>query len=122
MKPYVILKARREKTQVSVLLGQDVVLRANLPPLSKVVHRRAVTTLLEGLSLWTGARVFVALSAGDLESCSVFGLVDELHVGTRSLYYTIEVVKEPRRQPARITGVCDFAYQLPLKAETGGGG
>lgn len=85
-----------------MFLGQHEVLRANLPPLSQVRQRRAVTTLLEALSLWMDARIGVALSAADWESCFSFALTDEFGVGSRSVFYAIEVVESRTRRPARI--------------------
>jgi hypothetical protein len=108
MKPYLTLVVSETQTRVSMFMGEDEILRANLPPLSKVRHRRAATTLLEGLSLWTEARVCVALSVGNLESCFAFNLTDELGVGARSIFYVVEVVEKIGKRAARIRGVAEF--------------
>lgn len=112
MKPYVALEASPRRTRVSMFLNGKEVLKANLPPLSKVLHHRAATTFLEALSLWMDAPVYVALSAGDLGNCFVFDLTDELGMGTRSVFYTVEVVPVTAKRPIRIQGVADEAASL----------
>ena len=98
---YVRLKpsTRRTRVEVRTSAGKPL-LRASLPPLSTVRHRRAVTTLLEALSLWLDERLCVALCAGEPESCFDFGLTDELGVGARSVFYAVEVVSLGRRHGA----------------------
>jgi len=98
METWVELNSTSRRTRVVARLGETVVLRASLPPLAAVRHSRAVTTLLEALSLWTDGRLCVALSAATLEDCFRFELTDELGVGARSVYYAVEVVK---RAPLR---------------------
>jgi hypothetical protein len=99
METLVELNSTSKRARVVVRLGDTVMLRATLPPLSAVRHARAVTTLLEALSLWTDGRLCVALSAGSLDDCFRFELADELGVGARSVYYAVEVVKRaPRRR------------------------
>ena len=99
MKTWVMVTATAKKTRVVVTTGEGVVLRATLPPLAKVAHERAVTTLLESLSLWTDERLCVALCADDAAGCFRFDLTDEMGRGAKRVYYAIEVVKrEPRRR------------------------
>lgn len=88
--------ARRTRVEVRTTAGKPL-LRASLPPLSTVRHHRAVTTLLEALSLWLDERLCVALCAAEPESCFVFALTDELGVGARSVFYAVEVVGRARR-------------------------
>lgn len=96
---------------MTVTLGMGEVLRASLPPLWQVKHRRAVIALLEALSLWADGRVCVALSADDAESCFRLDLIDALGVGTRSVFHAIEVVPLGRQQRQRSV--------VPAEAEPG---
>lgn len=99
MKSWVTVTATSKRTRVVVTMGEAVVLRANLPPLSTVRNARAVTTLLEALSLWVDEALYVALYADDAENCFRCDLSDEMGLGARSVYYAVECVKrEPRRR------------------------
>ena len=120
MKSWVVVTATSKRTRVVVTLGEAVVLRANLPPLSAVRNARAVTTLLEALSLWADERLCVALHAGDEENCFRCDLADEMGIGARSVYYAVELVKrEPRRRGPRSADV-GKPRQLPLVASVDG--
>jgi len=113
------LNSTSKRTRVVVTLEDAVVLRANLPPLASVRHARAVTALLEALSLWTDERLCVALSAADLGDCFRCDLADEMGVGARSVYYAVELVKRaPRRRPAATEARA--SRQLALVAPQGG--
>lgn len=123
MNPHVAMMSSPKRTQVLVTLGKDEVLRANLPPLNSVRQDRAVTTLLQGLSLWLDERLCVALSAAWPESYFRCDLTDEMGVGARSVFYVVEVVEQPgRRRGARIRGLGDFqaVRQLSLLCRCGG--
>jgi len=118
MATWVALNSTSKRTRVVVTLGDVVVLRANLPPLAAVRHARAVTVLLEALSLWTDERLCVALSAATLDDCFRFDLADEMGLGARSVYYAVEMVK----RAARRRGAADAGptRQLALAAPLGG--
>lgn len=119
MKTWVALNSTSKRARVVVTLSGAVVLRANLPPLAAVRHTRAVTTLLEALSLWMDERLCVALSAERLDDCFRFELADEMGVGARSIYYAVELVKRaPRRR--RAPPEARAARQLALVAPLGG--
>ena len=120
MKPHVILVPSKTRTRVSMFLGQDEILRANLPPLSKVRHRAAVTTFLEALSLWTDAHVYVALSADASADCFSFNLTNEMDVGARSVFYTVEVVPK-RKRGVRLRRAAEFPDARQLSLITQGG-
>jgi hypothetical protein len=113
LETWVKLDSTSKRTRVAVRLGGTVVLRASLPPLSEVRHSRAVTTLLEALSLWMDERLCVALSASSEADCFRFDLADELGVGVRSVYYAVEMVK---RAPRRRRVASDAPAQLQLEA------
>jgi len=113
---YVRLTPSKRRTRVEVrMTSGKALLRASLPPLTEVRHHRAVTTLLEALSLWLDERVCVALCVGERASCFAFGLTDELGGGARSVFYAVEVVGPERRR--RRAGA---EIQLSLMAEREG--
>src|SRR5438874_7679601 len=89
------------KTRVLLTSGKNVLLRGKLPPLSKLRHERAALTLIEALSLWTDARLCVALYADDWADCFRLGLTDELGVGARSVFYAVEVLARHRHRVRR---------------------
>lgn len=112
MRTWVMMTATARKTRLVVTVGEKVLLRANLPPLTKVAHERAAKVLLEGLSLWLDEKLCVALCADDEVNCFRFDLADELGVGAHGVYYAIEVVA---RAPGRArTGHETGAGQLAL--------
>lgn len=95
MEALLTLVPSRGTTRLLLTRGKDVLLRGRLPPLKKVCHPRAVVTLLEALALWTNSRLCVALYAGDPADSFRLELTDELGLGTRGVYYSVEV--EARR-------------------------
>ena len=108
------------RTRVLVTEGPDELLRAILPPASRL-HARAAITFLEGLSLWVQAKLHVVLCADAEAGCSL-GLTDELGVGVRSLFFDVEVrdgAARRRRRGRRIRGIGDFVdvRQLRLVAD-----
>ena len=120
MKTWVLVTATQKRTRVVVSMGDAVVLRANLPPLSTVRNARAATTLLEALSLWADERLCVALCAENLDICFRCDLTDEMGLGARSVYYAVELVKhEPRRRSLR-AGDAGKPQQLALVAPPDG--
>jgi hypothetical protein len=119
MKTWVLVKATSQKTRVVVTMGEAVVMRARLPPLVAVRNQRAVTTLLEALSLWMDERLCVALHADDADGCSRFDLTDEIGLGARSVYYAVELVRlEPHRRTR--SPEAGRAEQLALVVQAGG--
>ena len=110
-------------TRLLLSQGHDELLRAVLPPPSQVRHERAVTTFIEGLSLWLDARLHVVLSVDAREAGFCLGLTDEMGIGAQSIYYRVEVNERGlrRRRGTRIRGVGDFAdlRQLRLVPDDG---
>jgi hypothetical protein len=88
--------------------GRDV-LQAVLPPI-QTAHRRAATTLLEGLSLWHGSPLSVVLSAESPDGSLATGLLDALDFGEQTLFYgvTLAVDDHDHRRP-RLRGLGEFA-------------
>lgn len=120
MKTWVLVTATPKRTRVVVSMGDAVVLRANLPPLSTVRNARAVTTLLEALSLWADQRLCVALCAENLDICFRCDLTDEMGLGARSVYYAVELVKHEPRRRSRRSGDAGKPRQLALVAPPDG--
>lgn len=113
---WVTLVPTETSTRVLVMLGQDEILRAVLPPFSQVRNEQAVSRLLEALSLWLDGRLCVALCADESDRHSFrLALVDELHEGLSSIFYSVlPLPPEARRAGRRIRGLGDFARERQL--------
>jgi hypothetical protein len=111
MKYTVVIIPSSTRTRVLVSHGPDELLRAILPPPSSVHHERAAVALLEGLSLWLDAKLHVVLSVDEPEAGFCLALTDEMGLGTRSVFFDVEVHdRRARRQRGqRIRGIGDFA-------------
>lgn len=98
-------------TSALVSHGPDELLRALLPAPSKVRHERAVTTFLEGVSLWLDAKLRVVLCVDARAAGFCLGLTDEMGRGIRSVFYEVEVreLEARHRREQRIRGIGDFA-------------
>lgn len=99
------------RTRVLVTHGPDELLRAIVPPPSRIRHERSLPRFLEGLSLLLDSSLRVVLCVDALEAGFCLGLTDEMGLGERSIYYTVEVVSRNarRRRGRHIRGVGDFA-------------
>ena len=116
---WLTLVPKQTGTHVLLTRGQDELLRAVLPPFWQVHHQQGVTRLLEGLSLWLGCRLCVALSAAEPVHSFRLNLTDELGAGARSLFYAVEPVATGGRRGRRIRlGEFKDARQLWLWAAT----
>lgn len=110
-------------TRLLLTLGPDELLHAVLPPPSLVRHERSVPTFLEGLSMWLDKPLPVVLSADDEDFGFRLGLTDLMGLGTRSLYYHVEVAERARRprRGKRLRGVGDFSQLRQLRLVPDGG-
>lgn len=109
-----IVRLSPETTRTRLLMtqGPNDLCRASLPAMVSM-HPRAMTTLLEGLSLIVGERLAVVLCVDESSSSShAPGLLDELGYGEGSVFYDVAVaVRETRRERARrqrLEGMGDF--------------
>jgi hypothetical protein len=94
--PRLLIKPSPSRTRLLLMDGPDELLRAALPPMP-AAHLRAVSTLLEGIALWTQRRLSVVLCAdAEVASC-VPDLCDGLGYGRETLHYAVEVF-EPRNR------------------------
>lgn len=113
----VVMIPSATRTRVLLSQGPDELLRALLPPPAQMRHERAAITFLEGLALWLDAKLQVVLSVDEREAGFCLGLTDEMGVGTRSVYFDVEVLDRGarRRRGQRIRGVGDFADLRQLR-------
>jgi hypothetical protein len=104
----VVLDPRRAETRILVMQGGDERLRAVLGP-ATAAHRRAATTLLEALALWSQQAVSCVLCADVEEPSSALRITDDLGFGERSVHFEVEVAfRDPRRRGRRIAGLGNF--------------
>ena len=87
----VTIHATLETTSLVVKQGSSELLVARLGS-TATIHRLALTTLLEGLSLWFQTTLHVALIADSEQIGSWTGLVDGLGFGLRTLHFEVEPV------------------------------
>lgn len=111
MKYTVVIVPSTTRTRVLVSHGPDELLRAILPPPSAVHHERAAIALLQGLAQWLDAKLHVVLSVDEREAGFCLALTDEMGIGTRSVFFDVEVHdrRARRRRGQRIRGIGDFA-------------
>src|SRR5258707_165177 len=80
-------------------------------------RRACAAPVLEGLALWLDAKLHVVLCVDAKDAGFCLGLTDEMGIGTRSLYFDVEVPSRTgRRRGQRIGGVGDFADLRQLSA------
>lgn len=100
------LRVTQHQTRLLLTAPQGDLLKARLD--TRPCHPRALLTLLEGLSLWTGEPLSVALSVDErcrpLLPSTLFG--DELWPAESPLV-RFEIAQRARR-PARLEGLGDF--------------
>lgn len=97
------------ETRVLITRGPDDVLRAVLPPPSRM-HNRAAATLAEAMALWHQRQVSVVLYADVTEEQFAMALCDGLGFGVRNVHYDVAVQRPgaPRRG-RRLGGKGDFS-------------
>jgi hypothetical protein len=88
----VTIRIREGQTSLRVKEGRAERLVARLGSPAGI-HRLALTTLLEGLSLWFQTPLHVALIADSEQIESWTGLVDGLGFGLRTLHFEVEPVR-----------------------------
>jgi len=96
----VTIRVREGQTSLRVKEGPSVRVIARLGS-SERIHRRALVTILEGLSLWFQMTLHVALIADGEQIESWTGLIDGLGFGLRTLHFEVE----PVRPRAHLEGV-----------------
>lgn len=101
----VVLAPEQTRTRLLVLNGEHDIMKAILGPASQG-HRRAVRTLLEGLSLWQQQTLSVVLHVDDPFDGHALGLCDALGFGERNLHYEVGIALPRTRRSIR--GIGDF--------------
>src|SRR5262245_43422935 len=107
----VILSPSSQWTRLLVTRGPDELLRAMLPPPTRMGHECAASTLLEALALWLDVTLPVVLFVDASEAGSCLRLTDAIGQGVRSAFYRVEVAARVRRRRRgrRLHGVGEFA-------------
>jgi len=109
-----LLPRGREVLMLGLGWDGEVVLKARLP--STPEHPRAVITVLEGLALWAGARLPVALGVTARSSGSIEALLPQGPAWCSPLV-DLHPVDLPRARRRRLDGLGDFRalrqLQLP---------
>lgn len=88
----VTIRVRQGQATLRLKHGQREKLVARLGSIDRI-HRLALVTLLEGLSLWYQTTLHVALIADSEQIESWTGLVDGLGFGLRTLHFEVEPVR-----------------------------
>jgi hypothetical protein len=96
----VTIRVREGQTSLRVKEGPQERLVARLGS-AELIHRLALVTILEGLSLWFQTTLHVALIADSEQIESWTGLIDGLGFGLRTLHFEVE----PIRPRAHLEGV-----------------
>ena len=107
----VTISTKGPQTRVLLTSGPDELMRSNLPPASCVYYERAVSTFLEGLSMWLDHKLHVVLSVDARDASYCLGLTDNLGIGEQHVFFDVEVRmhKSSRKQGSRIRGLGDFS-------------
>jgi len=110
MSTLVRLSAEATRTRVLITRGPMDIGKAILPP-STSAHPRAMSTLLEGLSLFLHERLCVVLCVDEpCASSASLGLLDGLGFGERNVFYEVGVAVRVSPAERRRAG---RALQLP---------
>jgi hypothetical protein len=102
----VTIRIRQGQATLRLRHGQREKLLARLGD-AQGIHRLALTTLLEGLSLWYQTTLHVALIADSEQIESWTGLVDGLGFGLRTLHFEVEPVR-PRAHLESVAGTLEI--------------
>lgn len=113
-----------DRVRLTLMKGEDELLRASLPPPAQFWSGKPAKALLESLAIWLDAQLHVVLDAKDPADGFSLELTDEIGIGHHTLFYDVVAVERRRRRPARLRGVGDFrdVHQLCLLDRISGGG
>jgi hypothetical protein len=103
----VTIRVRDGQTSLRVKEGERGRVVARLGSADHI-HRLALVTILEGLSLWFQRTLHVALIADSEQIESWTGLVDGLGFGLRTLHFEVEPVR-PRRHLEEVGGAVEIS-------------
>ncbi|MDX2024486.1 MAG: hypothetical protein SF187_29870 [Deltaproteobacteria bacterium] len=120
MKPYKLMVSSMQGRMRLLLLDEtDEILKAELPSGYFPRHPRAMTTLLEGLSMFLCAKLHVVVSADVLDDLYCLDFVDGLGGAAPSVFFEVEIAPRLRRPGRRIKGVGHFRDLKQLHLCTG---
>jgi hypothetical protein len=98
---------------VGLGFDEEILLKARLPAFPS--HPRAAITVLEGLALWSGRKLPVALGVTASSASSIEGLLPDGPAWNSPLV-DLHLVDHPRRRrKTRIEGVGDLREALQLR-------
>lgn len=108
-----MLPSRGRLMMVGLGFDGEILLKARLPMFPN--HPRATITVLEGLALWSGRKLPVALGVSANSKLSIEALLPDGPAWMSPLV-DLHLVDHPRRHPkTRITGVGDCREALQLR-------
>ena len=93
-----LISLRRSKTHLRLMAGQQLMLRATLPPPARFWTGKPVKALLESLAIWLDTQLHVVLDADERADGFTLELTDETGTGLRTLFYDVQCRERPRRQ------------------------
>jgi hypothetical protein len=93
-----LISLRRTKTHLRLMAGQQLMLRATLPPPAQFWTGKPVKALLESLAIWLDTHIHVVLDAEERADGFTLELTDETGTGLRTLFYDVESHERPRRR------------------------
>jgi hypothetical protein len=107
-----LISLRRTKTHLRLIAGQQLMLRAILPPPAQFWTGKPVKALLESLAIWLDTPIHVVLDAEERADGFTLELTDETGTGLRTLFYDVECQKRRRRRrQVRLTRAASPAEQ-----------
>jgi hypothetical protein len=112
------------QTRLLLTQGPDELMRAVLPPASRVRNESSGPQLLRGIASWLDKPLHIVLCADGEQSWSCLGLTDGLGCALNSLFYTVQVVDRGarRRRGRRLRGIGDFRQLHLLRRMAAEGG
>ncbi len=96
-----LISVRRSKTHLRLMAGEQLMLRATLPPPASFWTGKPVKALLESLAIWLDTHLHVVLDAAERADGFTLELTDETGTGLRTLFYDVECRERPRRHGAQ---------------------
>ena len=118
------ISVSERQTRLLLTQGPDELMRAILPPASRVRNETTGPQLLRGIASWLDQPLHIVLCADGEQSWSCLGLTDGLGCARDSLFYTVQVVDRGarRRRGRRLRGIGDFRQLHLLRRAAREGG
>jgi len=118
------IAASQAQTRLLLTQGSDELMRAVLPPASRVRNDMSGPLLLRGIASWLDQPLRVVLYVDADRPWSCLGLTDGLGCARDSLFYTVQVIERGarRRRGRRLRGIGDFRQLHLLRRVAAEGG